>query len=113
MGLQEQGFSVAALTSMTNQRDRDYAMRGFASGSIQAFVCSGSGRHFCPKDADGWSGKAGTAEGNGMRPIPLVINFDLPHSVESYLSRLECLRRCTNTGGLAAMSLVTEEDLKT
>ncbi|KAM9848817.1 eukaryotic initiation factor 4A-I-like [Aulostomus maculatus] len=92
--MQARGFTVSALHSELEQRERDLIMREFRSGSSRVLIATDI-----------------LARGIDVQQVSLVINFDLPSSRDSYMHRIGRSGRFGRKG--TAITLLRKEDRRT
>lgn len=88
--LAEEGFSVAGIHGEQSLSTRQSAIDGFREGSTQVLIATEI-----------------MARGMDIPQLPVVINYDMPHSPEEYIHRIGRTARAGNTG--TAMSFVSSE----
>jgi ATP-dependent RNA helicase RhlE len=89
--LEKAGFRTAALQGNLSQNKRQAAMSGFRDGSVQILVATDI-----------------AARGIDVSSISHVINYDMPHTVETYIHRIGRTGRAAKEG--EAFTLITHED---
>merc|ERR1711953_992296 len=95
MGASEMGkrdFTVSTMHADLDQKERELIMREFRSGSSRVLISTDL-----------------LARGIDVQQVSLVINFDLPRSMENYLHRIGRSGRFGRKG--AAINFVTAGDV--
>lgn len=90
--LAREGFSAAVLNGDLEQRDRDEVMAKFRNGSVRILIATDV-----------------AARGLDIKGLPMVINYDLPRDLESYVHRAGRTGRAGATG--VALSLVAADEM--
>jgi superfamily II DNA/RNA helicase len=90
----EEGFSVCALHSGMSKSERETVMREFRQGIHRVMISSNL-----------------TARGIDIQQVNVVINFDIPRSVDTYLHRIGRGGRWGRKG--KAINFVTKQDIYT
>lgn len=88
--LAEEGFSVAGIHGEQSLSSRQNAIDGFREGGTQVLIATEI-----------------MARGMDIPQLPVVINYDMPHSPEEYIHRIGRTARAGNTG--TAISFVSSE----
>lgn len=87
------GVAVLTLHTDLDKKERESVLKEFSSGSTQVIVSTHPLRR-----------------GTDVQQTPLVINFDLPLNMESYLRRVGCSGHI-GTGGIT-INFVTNNDAR-
>jgi ATP-dependent RNA helicase len=90
----DEGFSVCALHSGMAKQDRENVMREFRQGIHRVMISSNL-----------------TARGIDIQQVNVVINFDIPRSVDTYLHRIGRSGRWGRKG--KSINFVTKQDIYT
>ncbi len=90
----DEGFSVCALHSGMSKQDRENVMRDFRQGIHRVMISSNL-----------------TARGIDIQQVNVVINFDVPRSVDTYLHRIGRSGRWGRKG--KAINFMTKQDIYT
>jgi len=91
--LSRRDFTVSVIHADLEQTDRDLVMREFRSGSSRVLICTDL-----------------LARGIDVQQVSLVINYDLPNIIESYLHRIGRSGRFGRKG--VAINFVTKRDAR-
>merc|ERR1711945_50475 len=91
--MHQRDFTVSAMHGDMDQKERDVIMREFRSGSSRVLITTDL-----------------LARGIDVQQVSLVINFDLPQKVESYLHRIGRSGRFGRKG--VAINFVTHQDVQ-
>jgi len=91
--MNKKDFTVSSMHGDLDQKDRELIMKEFRSGSTRVLITTDL-----------------LARGIDVQQVSLVINFDLPASVENYLHRIGRSGRFGRKG--VAINLVTTNDLR-
>merc|ERR1719265_2312103 len=86
-------FTVSTMHADLSQSERELVMREFCSGSTRVLVSTDL-----------------LARGIDVQQVSLVINYDLPRNLESYLHRIGRSGRFGRRG--AAINFVTDRDVR-
>ena len=89
----EEGFSVCCIHSSMNKHERDTAFKNFKDGQYRVLISSNI-----------------TARGIDIQQVSIVINFDIPKCVHTYLHRIGRSGRWGRKG--VAINFVTKFDIK-
>eukprot|EP00918_Siedleckia_nematoides_P039894 GHVU01086713.1.p1 GENE.GHVU01086713.1~~GHVU01086713.1.p1 ORF type:complete len:158 (-),score=22.52 GHVU01086713.1:217-627(-) len=89
-------FAVSALHSGMTQDERNVIMRQSQSGSTRILITTD-----------------GSLRGIDIQPASLVINYDLPSSLEEYIHRICHSRHFFPDRKGVAINFVTEDDMET
>merc|ERR1711912_78262 len=89
--LQKRDFTVSTMHADLDQKERDLVMREFRSGSSRVLICTDL-----------------LARGIDVQQVSLVVNYDLPKSIESYLHRIGRSGRFGRKG--VAINFATSRD---
>jgi len=92
--LQKRDFTVSCMHADLDQKERDLIMREFRSGSSRILISTDL-----------------LARGIDVQQVSLVINFDLPASLENYLHRIGRSGRFGRKG--VAINFVTADSVRT
>ena len=92
--LEKQGVTAAAIHGNKSQSARQKALADFKSQSIQVMVATDI-----------------AARGIDIKELPLVINFDLPNEVETYVHRIGRTGRAGHTGQAISFCTQSEQPL--
>jgi len=92
--LQKRDFTVSCMHADLDQKERDLIMREFRSGSSRVLISTDL-----------------LARGIDVQQVSLVINFDLPASLENYLHRIGRSGRFGRKG--VAINFVTADSVRT
>jgi translation initiation factor 4A len=92
--LQKRDFTVSCMHADLDQKERDLIMREFRSGSSRILISTDL-----------------LARGIDVQQVSLVINFDLPASLENYLHRIGRSGRFARKG--VAINFVTADSVRT
>merc|ERR1719245_450619 len=92
--LTKREFTISTMHADLNQKERDLVMREFRSGSSRVLISTDL-----------------LARGIDVQQVSLVINYDLPQSMENYLHRIGRSGRFGRKG--AAINFVTNQDVHT
>merc|ERR1719463_372565 len=91
--MSERDFVVSAMHSDLSQAERDVVMREFKAGASRVLISTDL-----------------LARGIDVQQVSLVLNFDLPRSIESYLHRIGRSGRFGRKG--LAINFVTGRDTR-
>jgi superfamily II DNA/RNA helicase len=89
----DEGFSVTCLHSSMSKLERNTAFNQFKTGSTRVLISSNI-----------------TARGIDVQQVSVVINFDIPHCVHTYLHRIGRSGRWGRKG--IAINFITRQDIK-
>ncbi|KAK6631953.1 Eukaryotic initiation factor 4A-II [Polyplax serrata] len=92
--MHKKDFTVSAMHGDMEQRERDFIMRQFRSGSSRVLITTDL-----------------LARGIDVQQVSLVINYDLPSNRENYIHRIGRSGRFGRKG--VAINFVTEQDRRT
>merc|ERR1712066_912974 len=92
--MHQRDFTVSAMHGDMDQKERDVIMREFRSGSSRVLITTDL-----------------PARGIDVQQVSLVINYDLPKSIENYLHRIGRSGRYGRKG--VAINFVTDRDMRT
>ena len=92
--LEKQGVTAAAIHGNKSQSARQRALADFKSHAIQVMVATDI-----------------AARGIDIKELPLVINFDLPNEVETYVHRIGRTGRAGQTGQAISFCTQSEQPL--
>lgn len=87
-----EGFSVCAIHSSMTKKERDIAFKNFKSGTYRILISSNV-----------------TARGIDIQQVSIVINFDIPRCVHTYLHRIGRSGRWGRKG--VAINFITRNDI--
>merc|ERR1712046_329672 len=90
----QRDFTVSVIHAELGQEERSLVMRQFQSGSSRVLICTDL-----------------LARGIDIQQVSLVINYDLPRDIESYLHRIGRSGRMGRKG--VAVNFVTNRDVRT
>jgi translation initiation factor 4A len=90
--MNNEGFSVCCIHSSMNKSERETAFNNFRSGSFRVLISSNV-----------------TARGIDIQQVSIVINFDIPNCVHTYLHRIGRSGRWGRKG--LAINFVTKNDI--
>jgi len=91
--LRKRDFTVSVMHAGLDQEERQLVMREFRSGSSRVLICTDL-----------------LARGIDVQQVSLVINYDIPRSIESYLHRIGRSGRFGRKG--TAINLVTSKEVR-
>ncbi len=91
--LERDGINATAIHSNRTQLEREKALADFKSGTVRVLVATDV-----------------ASRGLDIEELPIVVNFELPHSPEDYVHRIGRTGRAGMSG--AAISLVDPEEMK-
>mmetsp|Transcript_39236 Transcript_39236/g.118581 ORF Transcript_39236/g.118581 Transcript_39236/m.118581 type:complete len:392 (-) Transcript_39236:126-1301(-) len=91
--LAKRDFTISIMHADLDQKERDLVMREFRSGSSRVLISTDL-----------------LARGIDVQQVSLVINFDIPRSIESYLHRIGRSGRFGRKG--VAINFVTNNDVR-
>lgn len=91
--MQEEGFSVICMHSSMSKIERTTAFNQFKNGSVRVLISSNI-----------------TARGIDVQQVSIVINFDIPQCVHTYLHRIGRSGRWGRKG--IAINFITRQDIK-
>jgi ATP-dependent RNA helicase RhlE len=92
-GLERDGIDATAIHSNRTQAEREKALADFKSGAVRVLVATDV-----------------ASRGIDIEELPIVVNFELPHSPEDYVHRIGRTGRAGSSG--EAISLVEPEEYK-
>jgi superfamily II DNA/RNA helicase len=90
--MKEDNFPVSAIHSSMDKSERDIAFNEFRSGKARVLISSNV-----------------TARGIDIQQVSIVINFDIPRDIHTYIHRIGRTGRADKKG--VAISFITEKDL--
>lgn len=90
--LSDRGFSVAALHGDLEQRDREQTLMRFRHGGCRVLIATDV-----------------AARGLDIEKLEAVINFEVPHDMETYVHRIGRTGRAGNSGYALTLALPTEQ----
>merc|ERR1712157_269131 len=89
----QRDFTVSVIHAELGQEERSLVMRQFQSGSSRVLICTDL-----------------LARGIDVQQVSLVINYDLPQKIESYLHRIGRSGRFGRKG--VAINFLSENDVR-
>jgi superfamily II DNA/RNA helicase len=92
VSMQKEGYSVGCIHSSMTKMDRDAAFNAFSRGEYRVLISSNV-----------------TARGIDIQQVSVVINFDIPNCVHSYLHRIGRSGRWGRKG--QAINFITQRDV--
>merc|ERR1719183_1532777 len=92
--MSDRDFTVSTMHAQMDQSERNLVMREFKSGSSRVLISTDL-----------------LARGIDVQQVSLVINYDLPQSMENYLHRIGRSGRFGRKG--VAINFVTNNDVRT
>jgi superfamily II DNA/RNA helicase len=92
-GLERDGIDATAIHSNRTQAEREKALADFKSGAVRVLVATDV-----------------ASRGIDIEDLPIVVNYELPHSPEDYVHRIGRTGRAGSSG--EAISLVEPEEYK-